>query len=167
MMNKEKNIEWLVRKALERSAIPATVRVAVQVDLADRQVQVDPEGVIRLLGELILNACEAMPGGGDLSLTVTGDAGWVTLTIADQGCGMDPEALDQLFTPFYSTKPPGEGMGLGLPTAYAAVRGQGGSLTVASNADPSQGPTGTQVRITLPRRPPRQQIQRPVILHDD
>jgi signal transduction histidine kinase len=62
--------------------------------------------------------------------------------------------MDNLFTPFFTTKPVGEGTGLGLPFAYGAIKMHSGQLTVESNADTANGPVGTRIRIVLPRARP-------------
>jgi signal transduction histidine kinase len=62
--------------------------------------------------------------------------------------------MDKLFTPFFTTKPVGEGTGLGLPFAYGAIKMHSGQLTVESNANAANGPTGTRILIVLPRARP-------------
>jgi signal transduction histidine kinase len=98
----------------------------------------------RALINVIDNALHAMPGGG--TVTIRGrrlDAGWVELTLADTGVGMDEEASQRLFEPYFSTK--AVGTGLGLSIARRNVELNGGTIAVSSERG-----RGTQVRFTLP-----------------
>ena len=109
---------------------------------------------------LVLNARDAMPRGGQISvrtgaLTVderepdrkpmlpAGD--YAVLTVQDTGVGMDTETQSRMFEPFFSTKPEGEGVGLGLATTYGIIRQSGGYITVASTLG-----TGTTLNVYLP-----------------
>jgi len=95
---------------------------------------------------LAANARDAMPGGGTLILeasrvtslpgadpsSVGAAAGYVLLTIADTGEGMDAETSDKAFDPFFTTKAPGEGTGVGLTAVREIVEGTGGVVQIAS-----------------------------------
>jgi len=107
---------------------------------------------------LVVNACDAMPSGGVLTITTslvskdspqTGVRNWSTsyvmLEIKDTGFGIDEKTKIHLFEPFFTTKPPGQGTGLGLSTAYGIVKQSGGSITVESK--PGEG---TAFRVYLP-----------------
>ena len=130
--------------------------IAIHTDLADDLWHVDtgPERLEQVLLDLILNAGDAMPGGGELRLTtrnaVIAGAGrgesdvvapgeYVRILVADTGTGMDEETASRVFEPFYTTKPTGQGTGLGLATAYGSVRRCGGNIEVAS--EPGAGAT--------------------------
>ena len=95
---------------------------------------------------LVVNACDAMPAGGTLTIQ-TGIATldqqfvrahqvnpgeFVTLTVSDTGTGMTPEVLAQVFQPFFTTKGPTQGTGLGLATVHGIVRQGGGCILVDS-----------------------------------
>ncbi len=120
-------------------------------------VQVDPDQLDHVLSNLAANARDAMRGGGRLTIEVrrvpredASDAGpgvgeCAVLVVADTGCGMAPETLARVFEPFFSTKEPGQGMGLGLAAVYGIVRQSGGTVTVSSQAG-----RGTTVRIDWP-----------------
>lgn len=114
----------------------------------------------QVVTNMVVNAQDAMPGGGTLTITSDlADIGaaesasspdarpgrFVRISIADTGCGMDDATLARIFEPFFTTKEAGKGTGLGLATAYGIVRQHGGWITVESA--PSRGST---FRIFLP-----------------
>ena len=78
----------------------------------------------------------------------------VYLSVIDTGVGIPPENMDRIFEPFFTTKQIGKGTGLGLAVVYGIVKMHNGDIQVRSNADRSVGPTGTTVRVRLPRRAP-------------
>jgi len=96
---------------------------------------------------VIMNALEAMPDGGTLTLRtrVNESAGEVTVDIQDSGCGMAKEVLDRAMEPFFTTRPAGKGLGLGLPAVYGAIKAHRGSLDIHS--EPSRG---TRMTINIP-----------------
>lgn len=143
------------------------ITCSLTVDIDDPVVLADVERIMTALMNIATNAVEAMPDGGTLSFAITGDERGVVVAVRDTGTGITRENMDQLFTPFFTTKPAGEGLGLGLPTAYAAVRAHGGTITVETNADPARGPTGTTVRIALPRGGPGRPETARIIVHGD
>jgi PAS domain S-box-containing protein len=127
-------------------------RILLTVDLQPGlgQVRADPTQVQQVVLNLAVNAADAMPQGGQLSLTTRqaerGAGGrWVMLAVTDTGCGMTGEVKAHLFEPFFTTKAVGKGTGLGLSTAYGIVRQSGGHVEVES-----QPGAGTTFRIYLP-----------------
>jgi signal transduction histidine kinase/CheY-like chemotaxis protein len=117
-------------------------------------VKIDPAQFERVLANLVVNARDAMPDGGLVTLEtdvvvldepaaqrtqVQGPGQYVCLTVRDTGVGMSPEVLERLFEPFFTTKEKGKGTGLGLATVYGVVRQAGGAVTVESVA--GQGST--------------------------
>ena len=121
--------------------------VSVEDDLC--LVEADPSQLEQVLVNLVVNARDAMPGGGRLSIGLANDPGRdeprVRLTVEDDGHGMTPEVLERAFEPFYSTKPKGQGTGLGLATVYGIVTQAGGSVDIQS-----QPGEGTTVSVLLP-----------------
>jgi len=93
-----------------------------------------------------VNARDAMPQGGTLSIAVTGVEGGVRIACADDGVGIPPEVLERAFEPFFTTKARGEGSGLGLATVYGIVTQAGGSAKFYSEMD-----VGTAVTVLFPR----------------
>jgi signal transduction histidine kinase len=120
-------------------------------------VEMEPAQVQQILLNLVLNARDAMPAGGRITLStrnrsdvpavgIASNAHWVELTVTDTGCGMAPDTLDLAFDPFFTTKKSGRSSGLGLATARRLVNLQGGSITAES--EPGKG---TRISLRLPR----------------
>ncbi|AEV30142.1 PAS domain S-box [Sphaerochaeta pleomorpha str. Grapes] len=86
----------------------------------------------QLFLNLIVNAIQAMEGNGTLTLTCMEKDGFVFIKVADTGCGIAEENLNQIFTPFFTTKAPGTGTGLGLSNCYGIVEKMGGRIRVKS-----------------------------------
>jgi signal transduction histidine kinase len=108
----------------------------------------DAERLQQLCLNLILNAVDAMPDGGELRVGLRPDeAGGVRLEISDSGVGIRAQDLEQIFDPFFTTKPAGSGNGLGLMVASGIVRDHGGEIVVESN--PGSGATFS---VSLPAR---------------
>jgi signal transduction histidine kinase len=148
---KKTNLAELVLKAAENLPRPASVELRFESALEDPVAEVDAAQLTRILVNLMQNALEAMPEGGELALGLSGGPDEVILDIADTGRGICDEHMDQLFVPFFTTKKTGEGSGMSLPFALGIVKLHDGKITVTSNADPAKGPTGSRFRISLPR----------------
>lgn len=161
------NIVKIIEESLSRLESHEQVVVTLKSSVENRAVWIDHEQMAAVFFDLMNNAVEAMRHGGLLTITLTGDERRVTVEIADSGTGIAAENIPFLFTPFFTTKPVGDGTGLGLPSAYAAVKAHHGDITIESNDDTEKGPTGTTVRITLPRRQILQNKQSRMILHDE
>ena len=126
-------------------------------------VKMDPAQVQQIILNLVLNARDAMPDGGRITLTTRNCDGpglgldrqkqfcdsWVALAVSDTGCGMDAETRSRLFEPFFTTKKPGQGNGLGLATVHRIVTHECGTIEVES--EPRKG---TRVVVHLPRVAP-------------
>jgi two-component system NtrC family sensor kinase len=125
-------------------------QVEVQRDfqLDDDRVVCDARQVQQALIAPCINAVEAMNDGGKLMVRTTGDADSVRIDIIDTGGGIEPETLDHVFEPFYTTKEESGGLGLGLSVVYGIVRRHGGQVSISSDAG-----KGTTVSIMLPREP--------------
>lgn len=106
-------------------------------------VPLDREMFEKVLLNLLLNAEDAMPAGGTLTLQARAEGGWVVLDVIDTGCGIPADELPKVFKPFHTTKP--DGNGLGLATARKVVAAHGGTLGVQS--EPGRG---TKFTLRLP-----------------
>jgi PAS domain S-box-containing protein len=117
--------------------------VRIKRDFSDEMMllHVDKNQISQVIINLVINAVAAMEGVGDLTLRTYRNkgAGKAYLEVIDTGCGIDPENLTKIFDPFYTTKPPGEGTGLGLSTAYGLVKENKGGISVKQTS--SEGTT--------------------------
>lgn len=135
-------------KLLKR-LLPENIAIHLQHAVAAPAVMADPTQLEQVILNLCVNARDAMPQGGRLSLTLQEttidnprEAGlakgpYLTLTVEDTGCGMPKSVQDRIFEPFFTTKGPGRGTGLGLATVYAIVRHHEGFIDVRS--EPGRG----------------------------
>ena len=135
-----------------------------------RTAMVDRNQIEQVLLNLLINAWQAMPDGGDLTITTQNrslsapegrlhgvEAGdYVVIQLTDTGIGMSAKIRKRIFEPFFSTKSRARGTGLGLASAYGIVKNHGGALTVAS--EPGQGSTFT-VLLPASGRPPEETMQ--------
>ena len=136
------------------------VRIASHL-AAGARVEADPGQLEQVLMNLVVNARDAMPGGGDLAIETQAlhvesvivhtrpempRGQYVCLTVRDTGTGMDADTKARLFEPFFTTKEQGKGTGLGLATVYGIVRQSGGYVYVYSELG-----EGTAFRIYLPQ----------------
>ncbi len=139
---------------------PEEIDVQVEVDDDLQQIVGDATQIQQVLMNLCVNARDAMPDGGTLTIqaenvtlderdarmNIDAESGtYVCATVSDTGVGMPEEVIDKIFEPFFSTKPEGEGTGLGLSTAYSIVKGHDGFIDVRSEEG-----AGTTFRIFWP-----------------
>ena len=122
------------------------VRVETHLAAAPARARIDLTKFGQVLMNLCLNARDAMPAGGCLTVRTAADAARITVTVQDDGAGIDAADRAQMLEPFFTTKPDGEGAGLGLATVMAILEGNGGALRVETA--PGQG---TTMRVLLPR----------------
>jgi PAS domain S-box-containing protein len=146
-------LDDLVRRTTEmlRRIIGEDIELGVAHDVGVWPVRIDPGQFEQVLINLCVNARDAMPEGGTLSIEIRNETSsngdeQVILSVADTGVGMAEEELERAFDPFFTTKPPGSGTGLGLSTCYGIVKQAGGGIEVRSSPG-----NGTSFRITLPR----------------
>lgn len=143
-----------------RRTIPELIRLSLRVGTGEFVVNGDLAQVGQMLTNLVLNARDAMPTGGDLEIRLDRvevypgkqgplpemEAGkWVSIAIHDTGTGMTAEVLEHLYEPFFTTKEPGEGTGLGLAQVYGIVKQHNGHISVETAVD-----RGTTFTIYLP-----------------
>lgn len=139
--------------------------VTVTHDPSLRPIRADGRQLEQVLMNLVVNARDAMPKGGEIAIrtenvrlgtgvTLEGanipKGEYVRITVSDQGCGIPPETLDKIFDPFFTTKKQGEGTGLGLSTAYGIVKQTGGYIFCTSEVG-----GGTTFALYFPAQRPR------------
>ncbi len=150
-----------VVKLLSRT-IREDIDLNTRLDPSLRKVEVDPGQFHQVLMNLAVNASDAMPDGGvltieTLNVDVTDEqarvaaypiepGSYACLRVCDDGIGMDPKTVSQIFEPFFTTKEPGRGTGLGLPSVFGIVKQSGGFISVESKHG-----VGTTFEIFLPR----------------
>jgi two-component system nitrogen regulation sensor histidine kinase NtrY len=151
-------VNEVVRSVLRvfQAQMQAGNRIAVRSELDDNlpEISADPDLLHRALSNLVLNAIDAMPQGGELTIRSAalgvdgaraGDLDErVVISVSDNGSGLTPEECERLFTPYYTTKQ--HGTGLGLAIVQSVVSDHGGKISVQSTKE-----KGTTFRIELPR----------------
>jgi CheY-like chemotaxis protein len=121
------------------------VKLVLALHDAPVLTEMDPSQLDQILVNLAVNGRDAMPSGGTLTFTTEVAPDRVRLSVRDEGTGMDPETQLKIFDPFYTTKEPGRGTGLGLSTVYGIVQQAGGEIEVESTVG-----SGTAFHIALP-----------------
>jgi PAS domain S-box-containing protein len=142
-------------------ALGETINIETVIVASAWNTMVDPNQLENVILNLAINACDAMPDGGKLTIEIGNalldddyvssksdvPAGqYVMLAVSDTGIGMPPEILEQACEPFFTTKPEGKGTGLGLSMAYGFVKQSGGHFTIYSEVG-----NGTTVKMYFPR----------------
>lgn len=146
---------------IARQTFPKTIEVQTHFSTQDlSQISADPTQLHQVLINLCVNARDAMPNGGILTIAACNCSfdeayaqmnleakpeNYVMVTVGDTGIGILPENLDRIFDPFFTTKEPGQGTGLGLSTVLGIVRSHGGFVQVQSKVG-----KGTQFKVYLP-----------------
>ncbi len=122
-------------------------RVALAIECEDGlpTVLADRSRIEQVLVNLAVNARDAMPDGGPLTISVRREGAGVLVAVRDAGTGMAPDVADRAFEPFFTTKPQGEGTGLGLATVHGIVTDSGGEIEIDSTPG-----AGTEIRFRLP-----------------
>jgi two-component system, cell cycle sensor histidine kinase and response regulator CckA len=149
------NIEKLLRRVIGED-----VELSIELDRDVRPVRIDPGQMEQVLMNLAVNARDAMPTGGRLTVrtefsplaqphqlqdAVLDKGEYVLVTVSDTGSGIPPEIAARIFEPFFTTKEPGKGTGLGLSTVYGIVKQSGGAVFVNSEQN-----SGTEFGMYFP-----------------
>ncbi len=138
-----------------------TIELVTELDPSLGRIKADRGQIEQVIVNLAVNARDAMPGGGRLTITTSNlevnriaasrlagmqPGSYVVVAISDTGCGISPDVKPHIFEPFFTTKEVGKGTGLGLSTAYGIVKQSGGYIYCSSEVD-----RGTTFRVYLPR----------------
>ncbi|WOH46897.1 PAS domain-containing sensor histidine kinase [Bradyrhizobium sp. sBnM-33] len=141
-----------MREVLD-SGVGSAVTLQFEVDPGVWPVMVDVTEFETALVNLVINARDAMTGGGIITISAHNDAsgeadiGYVAISVEDNGTGIAPDVLGKIFDPFFTTKPIGKGTGLGLSQVHGFAHQAGGTVKVASELG-----KGTKITILLPRK---------------
>jgi len=133
----------LIKHVLEGTTIPGSVEVVASVEEGLSSVRLDPDIMHRVIDNLVKNAVEAMPHGGKLLITVRKEADSLVISVGDTGVGIPEGVKGRIFSPLYTSKT--GGMGLGLTYSKRALEAQGGSIDFKSDMG-----VGTVFIINLP-----------------
>src|SRR6185369_6406876 len=143
-----------------RRLIGEDMNLVTALDVCLKPVKVDPGQIEQVIINLVVNARDAMPKGGKVTIETANvelsgatapfrpgikPGQYVMLAVSDNGCGMTDEVKSRIFEPFFTTKAPGTGTGLGLAMVYGIIKQSGGNIYVYS--EPGQG---TSFKIYLP-----------------
>ncbi|HLQ36682.1 MAG TPA: ATP-binding protein, partial [Planctomycetota bacterium] len=128
-----------------RRVIPAAIEMRYEAADLSLPVLVNPRGLEHALWNLVINARQAIDGGGVITMRTGRHAQEAWVEIADTGCGIPETIRPRIFDPYFTTKPPGQGTGLGLAAVERFVRGSNGRIDVAS-----QPGRGTTFRLEFP-----------------
>ena len=126
----ETNLAELMNEAISTVQIPPGVETSTKIEGELTRAMVDADLLKRILVNLVLNAVQAMPNGGKLTLTAQASGGSVTFSVQDTGVGIAAENLSKVFKPFFTTK--AQGQGLGLAVCKRLVEAQAGTISVQS-----------------------------------
>jgi PAS domain S-box-containing protein len=139
-----------------QETFPKNIKMQLDLDPDLPSVSIEPSNVAQVIGNLMINAKDAMPKGGTLTLKASREhleekeptarmGSFVRIQVADTGTGIGPENIDMVFEPFFTTKPEGKGTGLGLATCMNIVNSHGGFMEVHSEEG-----HGTKMEVFLP-----------------
>ncbi len=141
---KRSDINALVLRSVSRTAVPDNIKVSNRLSRTLPKVYGDPDQLAIVFGNVVLNAVQAMPEGGTLTIrSQTSGSDAVAVHIKDTGKGIPEEDLDKIFDPLFTTRP--KGIGLGLAIAKRTVDAHGGTIEVRN-----EDGAGCTVTITVP-----------------
>jgi len=131
----ETDLNDIINRVLELAAYSARlnkVEVIKELDSSLPKLTADPNQLQQVCTNLVVNAIQAMPEGGKLTLRTSLDKGQLKMEVQDTGYGISPENMRKLFTPFFSTKKEVKGVGLGLAVSYGIIQRHRGKIDVQS-----------------------------------
>lgn len=126
--------------------LPGSIRITCELPAEPAPALLDPQGLSHALWNLVINARQAIAGDGSIHLRAGVEAHQVWVEVGDTGCGMPPEVQSRIFDPYFTTKPPGQGTGLGLTAVARFVRSSSGLIQVESKVG-----KGTTFRLRFPK----------------
>jgi len=126
----EISVSTIVSSVLKRKPVSESVKLKLSIPSLLPSVFADPQHMEQILLNLIRNACQAMPGGGNLTIEAVEEDGYLSISVKDTGCGISPKNMGKIFDPLFTTK--SRGIGLGLAICKKLAEAGGGKLEVRS-----------------------------------
>jgi signal transduction histidine kinase len=126
----ETNLRALCKELLQEKKIPKNVRASCHVERSANTIMIDCDLLKRVLGNLVSNALQAMPNGGELSLSAHKEASNIVISVQDTGVGIPDRIKSNLFSPLFTTK--SKGQGFGLAVVKRLTEALGGTVTFES-----------------------------------
>ena len=152
---KETDINECAQSALKIVGNELKYKCKVHTEFGDLpKVQCNPGQLNQVIMNLLVNASQAIPDQGDVTIKTTDDNENVFISITDTGSGIEPEHLEQIFNPFFTTKPVGKGTGLGLSIVYGIIEKHGGTIKATSEVG-----AGTTFTVQLPKHAPSDTVE--------
>ena len=146
----EANVNDIIDVSLKMVSYELKYKCEVKKDFGDIPMILCNSGKLsQVLTNLMVNASHAIDENGTITVATYPHNGGVKITVADTGCGIEQEKISEIFNPFFTTKPVGQGTGLGLSVSYGIVQEHGGTIEVDSEVG-----VGTTFTIILPSEPP-------------
>jgi len=139
----EVNINLILKETMGSTSLPSSIQLSYNLDDSLPAIRTDAHQLNQIFSNLILNAIQAMPEGGSLTLTTKLNNDSVEASVRDTGVGIEEEKLDKIFEPLYTAK--AKGIGLGLALVKNLLDGQGCSIAVQSQVD-----NGSTFKVTFP-----------------
>jgi len=136
-VTQEINLQFVCQELLHKTTIPDNIKVSCDINHAAQIIMADPTLLKRILGNLITNAIQAMPQGGNLSIRANREGNSITIYVQDTGMGIPKEVKNKLFTPLFTTKSKGQGFGLAVVKRMTEALGG----TVAFHSEVDKGTT--------------------------
>ena len=140
------DLQSIIEKMLTKNPPPENIKVSLKVENAARRIKADSYFINRILYNLVTNSVQAMPNGGQLTITALEEANDTVITVTDTGVGIPQNIKEKLFTPMFTTK--SKGQGFGLPVVKRMTEALGGTVKFESEEG-----KGTKFTIRLP--PPK------------
>ena len=147
----ETDLKLIIDDLLSKNSLPENVKVSVKVEVEARKVVADSTYINRIMYNLVTNAVQAMPEGGNLTMHVYKEAKDVVISVKDTGVGIPEDLKSKMFTPMFTTK--AKGQGFGLPVIKRMTEALGGTVSFES-----QEGKGTTFMVRLPRPRGKQQM---------
>jgi len=143
---RETNLEDIIENLFSRNGAPSGIKISFRVENDAKRIMTDPDLLKRILGNLVMNAIQAMPAGGKLNVHAYRDENDYVIAVEDTGVGIPEEAKGMLFAPLFTTKSKGQGFGL------AVVKRMTDALDGTVTFESQEG-KGTTFIVRLPTRP--------------